>query len=81
MLLFPPSDVNRLSCAPGASSSSIDVFGSGLDSPALAGTHPWEAILEPGDVLFIPPLVSHCHFPTDLLGFRGSVLVARISGW
>lgn len=58
MLLFPPPDVVHLAFAPGASSSSIDVFGS-LGSPALASTHPWEVNLDPGDVLFIPPLVSH----------------------
>lgn len=57
MILFPPSDVTRLSFAPGSSSSSVDVFGS-IDTPALAGTHPLEAELRPGDVLYLPPLVS-----------------------
>lgn len=57
MLLFPPSDVTRLAFAPGASSSSLDVFGC-LHSPALAGTHPLEAEVRPGDVLYLPPLVS-----------------------
>lgn len=64
MLLFPPSDVVRMSFAPGASSSSTDVF-SCLDSPALRGTRPWEANLEAGDVLFLPPLWLHTASPTS----------------
>lgn len=56
MILFPPSDVNRLSFAPGVSSSSMDVFES-LHSPELGATHPWEANLHPGDILYLPPLV------------------------
>ncbi|KAG8160283.1 hypothetical protein KVR01_009819 [Diaporthe batatas] len=63
MLLFPPSDVVKMSFAPGASSSSIDVF-SCLDSPALRNTRPWEAYLRAGDVLFLPPLWLHTATPT-----------------
>ncbi|KAK4155251.1 hypothetical protein C8A00DRAFT_42135 [Chaetomidium leptoderma] len=62
LLLFPPSDVEHLSFAPGASSSGIDVFSS-LDSPELARTHPHEAELSPGDVLFLPPLWLHTATP------------------
>lgn len=57
MVLFPPTDVNALSLAPGASSSSIDIFTS-LLSHGMKSTHPVEAELQPGDVLYIPPLVS-----------------------
>lgn len=64
MLLFPPSDVARMSFAPGSSSSSTDVFGC-LGSPALVGTHPWEANLNEGDVLFLPPLWLHTATPTS----------------
>ncbi|KAB5585773.1 methyltransferase-like protein [Coniochaeta sp. 2T2.1] len=62
LILFPPADVEHLNFAPGASSSSIDVF-SKLDSPSLGPTHPYEAILSPGDVLFIPPLWLHTATP------------------
>jgi len=69
MILFPPSDVTRLSFAPGASSSSVDVFAA-LDATTrkadpcnLAGTHPYEAHLGPGDVLFIPALWLHTATP------------------
>lgn len=64
MVLFPPSDVEHLSFAPGASSSSIDVFAS-LDSPELALTRPQEATLMPGDVLFLPPLWLHTATPVS----------------
>jgi len=64
LLLFPPADVEHLGFAPGASSSSIDVFAQ-LESGAgqLAATHPHEAILSPGEVLFLPPLWLHTATP------------------
>lgn len=66
MILFPPADVSRLGFAPGASSSSIDVFSALEKSPStLALTHPHEAILNPGDVLFLPPLWLHTAAPTQ----------------
>ncbi len=64
LVLFPPADVEHLSFAPGASSSSIDVFPS-LESPELAQTRPHEAVLGPGDVLFLPPLWLHTATPTS----------------
>ena len=63
LLLFPPADVEHLGFAPGASSSSTDVF-SAADDPALARTHPHEAVLGPGEVLFLPPLWLHAATPT-----------------
>ncbi|KAK3304463.1 methyltransferase-like protein [Chaetomium strumarium] len=64
LILFPPSDVEHLSFAPGASSSSVDVFSS-LNSAELAQTHPHEAVLSPGDVLFLPALWLHTATPTS----------------
>ncbi|KAK4205696.1 putative leucine carboxyl methyltransferase 2 [Triangularia verruculosa] len=64
LILFPPSDVEHLSFAPGASSSSIDVFSS-LESLELVQTHPHEAVLGPGEVLFLPPLWLHTATPTS----------------
>lgn len=63
MIVFPPSDVSGLGFASGASSSSIDVFGS-LASSALRNTHPQGAELRPGDVLYLPPLWLHTATPT-----------------
>ena len=66
MILFPPTDVNHLAFAPGASSSSLDVF-SALDAHRLASTNPHEAYLNPGDLLFIPAMWFHTASPiTDL---------------
>lgn len=61
LLLFPPDDVQSLHLPAGASSSTIDIFQAvGLDSPtAIPGTSPQEAILRPGEILFIPPLWLH----------------------
>jgi len=62
LILFPPSDVDRLSFATGSSSSSVNIFASeGRSLPPL--THPWEASLSPGDVLLIPRLWPHAAAP------------------
>jgi tRNA wybutosine-synthesizing protein 4 len=66
MILFPPRDATRLAFAPGASSSSLDVF-SALGTEALAGTHPYEANLGEGDALFLPAAWLHTAAPlTDM---------------
>ncbi|TRX92802.1 hypothetical protein FHL15_006208 [Xylaria flabelliformis] len=77
LLLFPPEDVSHLSFAPGASSSSIDVF-SGLETPSLASTHPHEATLGPGDVLFLPPLWLHATAPLTDLGVAVNVFFRNL---
>ncbi|KAK5741916.1 tRNA methyltransferase ppm2 [Elasticomyces elasticus] len=66
LLLYPPTDVSYLGFDAGASSSSLDVFNAGPGSQrSLVHTHPYEAILEPGDILFIPPMWVHTAAPTD----------------
>ncbi|KAI1300753.1 leucine carboxyl methyltransferase [Xylaria venustula] len=77
LLMFPPEDINYLSFAPGASSSSIDVF-SGLDTPALALTHPYEATLGPGDILFLPPLWLHATAPLSDFGVAVNVFFRNL---
>jgi tRNA wybutosine-synthesizing protein 4 len=64
LLLFPPSDVQYFDFAPGASSSSVDAFGD-LTGTKAAATHPYEANLNPGDVLFLPSLWLHTAKPLD----------------
>ncbi|CAJ2510687.1 Uu.00g063120.m01.CDS01 [Anthostomella pinea] len=71
-VLYPPSDVDKLTFAPGASSSSVDVF-SELESPRLASTHPHEAVLGPGDILFLPPVWLHTAAPLTDLGVAVNV--------
>ena len=66
LLLYPPRDVSLFSIPPGASSSSVNCFDPDLsDVPSLTSAHPQEALLEPGDVLFIPPLWLHTVSPID----------------
>jgi tRNA wybutosine-synthesizing protein 4 len=72
MLLFPPADVEHFAISPGASSSSIDAF-SALESSVLAGTHPHETFLLPGDVLFLPALWLHTATPTAALSVAVNV--------
>lgn len=65
MILYPPSDVSHLEIAPGGSSSSINVFNQDapIRHPSLMHAHPQEAILQPGDVLYIPPVWLHTALP------------------
>ncbi|OAX85447.1 hypothetical protein ACJ72_00172 [Emergomyces africanus] len=67
LILYPPSDAIRLAFAPGASSSSINLFPDLSDTSPLSppNTHPHEARLKPGDIIFIPPLWLHTANPTD----------------
>jgi tRNA wybutosine-synthesizing protein 4 len=71
-VLFPPTDVGHLSFAPGASSSSLDVFAA-LDSTQARATHPFEATLSPGDVLFIPRFWPHAAAPTTSMSIAVNV--------
>ncbi|KAI1343805.1 leucine carboxyl methyltransferase [Xylariaceae sp. FL0016] len=77
MILFPPSDVGHLRFSPGASSSSLDVFAE-LGSPTLAQTHPHEAILGPGDILFIPPVWPHTAMPLKDMGIAVNVFFRNL---
>ena len=79
MILFPPSDVSHLSFAPGSSSSSLDVFAS-LDSPVLSPTHPHEAMLEPGDMLLLPPMWLHTATPTSDMSVAVNVFFRDLDG-
>ncbi|ETS82316.1 hypothetical protein PFICI_07318 [Pestalotiopsis fici W106-1] len=79
LVLFPPADVTELSFAPGASSSSLDVFAE-LDTASLANTRPHEAILEPGDILFLPPLWLHTAAPVSGLGIAVNVFFRNLEG-
>ena len=66
LLLFPPSDMSSLQIPFGESSSSTNVFAAdALTSESLAETHPVEVVLQPGDILFIPPLWAHSAYPTE----------------
>ena len=79
MILFPPGDVRHLSFAPGASSSSLDVFSS-LDSTSLQSTRPHEALLGPGDVLFLPPMWLHTATPTSDMSIAVNIFFRDLLG-
>lgn len=64
LILYPPCEVKYLDFPPGSSSSSINIFDVSNGTPSsLAHTHPYEASLGPGDVLFIPSLWLHTASP------------------
>ncbi len=79
LLLFPPSDVQYLHFSHGSSSSSTDVFNT-LDKGGLAQTHPHEAILHPGDVLFIPACWLHTASPTEGVSVAVNVFFRNLNG-
>lgn len=66
LIIFPPHDVQRLHIPAGASSSTINIF-QDLENGSIASipnTSPHEALLKPGEILFIPPLWLHTASPT-----------------
>ena len=67
LLLYPPTDVSHFAIPPGASSSPIAVFADDAHEkyPSLPFTHPHEVILNPGEVLYIPPLWLHAASPKE----------------
>ncbi|GAB7362743.1 hypothetical protein MBLNU230_g3049t1 [Neophaeotheca triangularis] len=77
LLLFPPTDIAHLGFEPGASSSSLNLFApqtpNDLPTEQTAHTTPHEALLNPGDVLFIPPLWLHTAHPTEGLSVAVNV--------
>lgn len=75
LILYPPSDVTFLDIQPGASSSSLNVFSPDavIQHPRLQQAHPYETVLSPGDILYIPPLWFHTASPTDNLSVSVNV--------
>ena len=77
IVLYPPSDIMHLGIAPGASSSSIDVFEA--NNPSLRDAHAQEAMLRPGDVLFIPPFWLHATCPLEGMSVAVNVFFRNLS--
>ena len=66
LILFSPQEVGNLEIPPGRSSSDLNVFDAEVQAkPPLNQTHPYEAILNPGDVLYIPAFWCHTAVPLD----------------
>lgn len=74
VILFPPSDVGKLGFAPGETTSGVDVFDSnGVEG--LGDTHPLEAELKEGEVMFIPACWPHATAPASGGGLSVAVNV------
>ncbi|KAI9844933.1 MAG: tRNA methyltransferase ppm2 [Thelocarpon superellum] len=66
LVLYAPSEVRSLQIPAGATSSHLDVFDDATGAyPPLNNAPRHEANLEPGDVLYIPPLWAHAAAPTQ----------------
>ena len=79
LILYPPSDISFFSIPPGTSSSSINCFDTGPDrDPSLSLSHPQEALLQPGEVLFIPPLWLHTASPVDKISISVNVFFRNL---
>ena len=79
LVLFPPVDARYLSFAPGASSSSINVFETNPETyPPLLHTHPHEAVLHPGDILLIPALWLHTASPAGGISISVNVFFRNL---
>ena len=79
LILYPPSDVSLFLIPPGTSSSSIDCFDTGPDRhSSLTQAHPQEALLQPGDVLYIPPLWLHTASPVDNVSISVNVFFRNV---
>lgn len=80
LILFPPSDVQHLQVPAGASNSTLDIF-QNLDGSVTCprATSPQEAVLKPGDILFIPPLWLHTASPTGQVSVAVNVFFRNLS--
>lgn len=82
LILYPPSDVPHLRLPPGASSSILDVFDSAASDGnvvSIPNTSLHEAVLNPGDILFIPPLWLHAASPTEGVSIAVNVFFRNLS--
>ncbi|KAK5107584.1 hypothetical protein LTR62_000978 [Meristemomyces frigidus] len=81
VLLYAPTDVGALGFDAGASSSSLDVFQPSAAARAkLVHTHPYEALLGPGDILFIPPMWVHTAAPTEGMSIAVNIFFRSLHG-
>ena len=80
ILLYPPSDISYLGIAPGTSSSPLDAFEpSASDMERLQHTQPYEVILHPGDVLYIPPMWAHTASPDGEISVAVNVFFQNLA--
>ena len=78
MLLFPPTDATHLEFEAGSSSSSVNAF-ERLKQNTLGQAHPHQAVLQAGDVLFLPPLWLHTASPTSMTSIGVNVFFRNLT--
>ena len=84
IILYPPSDVSLFNLAPGASSSSMNVFDPNAPTkyPSLRQANPQRSILRPGEVLYIPPFWLHTAAPVEKFSISINVFFRNlVSGY
>lgn len=81
LVLFPPRDVQYLQIPPGGSSSTINVFPNMEDGSIISIPHtsPQEAVLNSGDILFIPPMWLHTASPIGEVSVAVNVFFRNLS--
>ena len=66
LILYHPSDVNKLGFPPGASSSPLkNLHCKDASEAGDAGVQRYECVLAPGDILLIPPFWPHTAVPVE----------------
>jgi tRNA wybutosine-synthesizing protein 4 len=80
LILFPPRDVEHLQVPAGASSSTLNIFQDRQDGSIIPvpNTSPHEAVLTPGDILFLPPLWLHTAAPTGQVSVAVNVFFRNL---
>lgn len=82
LVIYPPSDITRLDFPPGSTTSRLGLFDTSSSSSqfdGIPGTNPIEAVLKPGDVLFIPPLWPHTGAPEGGVSIAVNVFFRNLS--
>lgn len=78
LIVFPPSDFQHFGFEPGASSSHVNVF-ENLQDANIRDVHPHEASLNPGDVVFLPPLWLHAASPTSTCSISVNIFFRNLT--
>lgn len=81
LILYPPSDVEHLQIPAGSSSSTMNIFQDKHDGSIVSvpNTTPHEVIMNPGDILFIPPLWLHTTSPIGGISIAVNVFFRNLT--
>lgn len=80
LLLFAPWEVDNLDYPPGSSSSRLNAWDEWeVEKSNLRYARAYEAILRPGDVLYIPALWSHTASPSEGMSIAINVFFGELN--